>query len=122
MPYFSYRFTATACMVLFSILAICFIIYPPLFVHIFGLDPSSSVYVVLRRSAIVFMGLAVIMGLTRGFSVDATQKAIIKSFVLAFFALAALGVTEWYKGTVGGGIWLAIIVEVLFGLMLLRTR
>ncbi|MFV0322584.1 MAG: hypothetical protein ACK5LE_09430 [Alphaproteobacteria bacterium] len=122
MPYFSYRFTATACMILFSLLAICFIIYPPLFVYIFGLDSSSSVYVVLRRSGVVFMGLAVIMGLTRGFSVDATQKAIIKSFVLAFFALAALGITEWFKGTVGSGVWLAIIVEILFGLMLIRTR
>ncbi len=119
---FSYRTTATACLVLFVALSICLMLFPSFLTMLFGAEPSSVANIMLRRASVLFFGLAILMFFTKDNPADANQTAIIRALTVTFFALAVLGVAEWARGALGAGIWLAILTEIAFGFMLLRTR
>lgn len=100
--------TAFACSLLFLTLALV----PSVVSWLFQLDGATVGDVLALRAAMLFLGLAAIAWFGRDAPDSSLRQAVAIGFAVVWAGLALAGLYEFVRGTVGPGIWLAIVAEV----------
>ena len=108
-----YRFLSlTASAVMFSI-CVTLLLVPSVIHWLFQIDSTTGSDVMSRRAAMLFLGLAVIVYRTRDATDAAARRTVCTAIICTMGGLALVGFFDYMRGTVGIGIWLAIVVEVV---------
>lgn len=111
----SFKNTCIAAAVIWIALFIVLLFYPALIYWVFALPESDSASFVLRRAAMLFLGLAVISWLIRDSSHSEARQAVCIGCSVAMLSLAVLGGVEYFRSAAGAGIWLAVVAELFLG-------
>ncbi|ESQ77570.1 hypothetical protein [Asticcacaulis sp. AC402] len=111
----SFRSVSSATALLFTILCATLVFFPQPIYWLFGLDPHALGDFMARRAGVLFLGLALIVWLTRETGDPAVQKAICLALAVMMLGLAAMGTFEFARGYAEPGIWLAIVGEITIG-------
>jgi hypothetical protein len=112
----SYPLVSKLASALCFILFICLLLAPSLIYWIFGLDGNEVSDLIARRAAMMFMGLAAIIFLSRNAEPSQLRQSLCLGLAIMMGALAIIGIFEFLRGAVGVGIWLAITTEITFAL------
>jgi len=108
--------TTALCMSLFVIL-----FFVPQFIYwLFEVAPDETASFMLRRTALLFLGFSAASWFGRNSAVSEARQAISIGFCVVWFTLAVLGLFEYYFGSAGIGIWVAILGELVFGVLYLN--
>ena len=112
----TYRFLSLALGAVATALFVALLFLPDVLLGIFAVDGTASAVFVARRTAMLFVGYAVL-----GFSLapvtdHAVQRITSAAYALAMLGLAILGIYEFGRGFAGPGIFLAIITELFFAI------
>ena len=91
--------TAFLCLGLFFTL----LLFPDLIYWLFQVEESESSSFMLRRAAMLFLGLAVITWLSRFEGQSTARQAICLGLSVTMLALAILGSAEYLRGAAGPG-------------------
>jgi len=86
---------------------------PQFILWIWQVNGSDSTLMIARRGAALFLGLAVILWLTRNAETSPARYAIAVGFSASCATLAALGTYEYVAAHAGSGLLIAIAVESL---------
>lgn len=111
--------TATAC--IFTALALTLIFVPGLIYWLFSIAPDTTADVIAKRAAMLFLGLSTLAFLSRSAKQHETRKIAAISISVALLGLALLGLLEFFRGTVGPGIFIAVLTEIAISLAYFRT-
>jgi len=107
--------------------AICFALAavwsfaPNLLLSLWGVQYTYPVGLVARRGAALFMGIGVMLFLARNAEPSVSRLALSQGLAVGCFALAVLGVMEFFTGHAGIGILSAVLVEVVLACALVVT-
>lgn len=104
----------------FAALSLTLLVWPAVIHWLFQITSDPATDVMSRRAAVLFAGLATLMWQARGADDCPLRRSICLCIGGAMAGLALLGLIEFLRGGVGGGIWLAIAVELLFTMHLIR--
>ena len=118
----SYREVARFCGGLFAILSLVLIVFPQIVFVLLELSAANSAKVIAGRAGVLFAGLAFLMLSTATHRPNITLNRIADATAFLLMALAALGVIEWVRSTVGPGIWIAVVTEVSVAALLWTTK
>ena len=83
---------------------------------LFDVKGNESAYFISRRTAMFFLGYAVISYYSRNAQPSVNRQSISLGIALSMFGLAVLGLFEFIRGFVGGGIFLAIGAELFLAI------
>ncbi|MGB3554491.1 MAG: hypothetical protein WBA25_07615 [Jannaschia sp.] len=108
--------TAFACTMLCLTLALV----PSVVSWLFQLDGATVGDDLALRAAILFLGLAAIAWFGRDAPDSTLRRAVAIGFAVVWAGLALAGLYEFVRGTVGPGIWLAIVAEVALSVISAR--
>ena len=117
-----YQTVALICSIIFTALCLTLLFLPGLIYWLFDLAESPAATVLAKRAGILFLGLSALLFLTRQDAANPTRHSVQSAVALMLGAMAVLGGLEWLRGTVGNGIWVAIVVEVVLALALITAR
>jgi hypothetical protein len=112
----SYRHAALAGSGICFSLAALWMGAPQFILWIWQISGSESTLLMARRGAALFLGLAVVLWLTRDLESSPARHAIAVGFSISCAVLAALGVYEFTAGHAGIGVLAAAIVETTLAL------
>ena len=98
--------------VLFALLAIILMFTPSLMLTGWGVELTTSVGLVVRRIAALYIGLAVMFYFVRNAEHSNTRTALIYGTITGCMLLACLGVYEFVMGHATSGILSAVFIEV----------
>lgn len=90
------------------------IFVPGVILWLFQLAGEASTYVMARRAGGLFLGISALAFVTMDSEHAETRRAVSLCFLVMMAFLALLGLFEFIRGAVGGGIFLAIVVEMFF--------
>ncbi|NWD73783.1 hypothetical protein HX890_06570 [Pseudomonas gingeri] len=85
---------------------------PELLLQSWSVGYSESTGLLARRSAALFLGIALMLARLRSAPPSATRTAVADGFALTCAVLAALGLGEMWAGHAGPGILSAAVVEI----------
>ena len=108
--------TAFLCLGLFFTL----LLFPDLIYWLFQVEESESSSFMLRRAAMLFLGLAVITWLSRLEGQSTARQAICLGLSVTMLALGLLGGAEYLRGAAGPGIGVAVVGEILIATIYFR--
>lgn len=103
-------------------LCLALISTPEVIFWLFALPDGEAVRVLAKRAGVLFLGLALVLILTRSHAPNPSRRTIQIAFAVMLCAMALLGFVEWRGGGVGPGIWSAICVELLLAAGLVVAR
>lgn len=106
------KLASALCFTLF----VCLFLAPELIYWIFGLIGNDVSDLMARRAAMMFMGLAAIIFLSRNAEPSQLRQSLCLGLAIMMGALAIIGIFEFLRGAVGVGIWFAITTEIAFAL------
>ena len=109
-------FNALVSLILFLIL----MVDPRIIFNIFEIQEHDSAFFILRRAAMLFLGFSIIAFLGRNSSNSKLRQAICLGISISMFALAILGIIEYFQGSVGLGVFIAIVTEIIIGVLYFR--
>lgn len=109
----SYRIAAQCSGALCAALCVTLLFVPEAVFWLFDLAEGDTARVLAKRAGVLFLGLALILILTRLHAPNPSRRAVQTALAAMLGAMAVLGVLEWARGAVGSGIWLAVFVEIL---------
>ena len=92
-----------------------FLVAPDLLFYIFGVDGSGSAYFIGKRLSVLFLGISVLTWFSRNAKYSEARQAICLSIFISMFAMAFLGLFEYFRGFAGIGILIAVLTEMLIG-------
>jgi hypothetical protein len=95
---------------------------PQFILWVWQINGSDSTLMIARRGAALFLGLAVILWLTRKAEASPTRYAIAVGFSASCAALAALGTYEYVAGHAGSGLLIAVAAESMLALTFAVVR
>ena len=95
---------------------------PQFILWVWQINGSDSTLLVARRGAALFLGLAVMLWLTRKAESSPTRDAIAVGFSVSCAALAALGIYDFVAGYAGIGILAAVTIESMLALSFALVR
>lgn len=101
---------ATLCMSLFLTL----MVVPGVVYWLFDIPTSDTADFMSRRAAILFLGLAIVISLSRNEANTNLRRSVSLGAAVLMGSLAILGGVEFFRGAAGAGIWLAILTETFF--------
>lgn len=101
-------------------LSITLVFVPGLIHWLFQINNDPGTIVMSRRAGMLFLGLCLILFMSRNEPPSNLRQAVTLAIALTMFGLVCVGLYEYLKGTVGGGIWLAILTEAFFVAAFLR--
>ena len=111
MSYKAVSLSATAlCIALF----VCLLVAPDLIYWLFGVASHATADLLAKRAAILFLGLAVLSFMGRNAPPSSLRHAVTVAMATVMGGLMLVGMYEFFSGTAGLGIWLAIGGEALF--------
>lgn len=105
--------TSVIALILFLIL----MLGPEVIFFLFGISSDDSALFMSRRSAVLFLALAVLAWFIRNNEDLETQQAVCLSFVTMMAGLAALGIIEYGRGYAEMGIVIAVLTETILGVV-----
>jgi hypothetical protein len=85
------------------------------FVKDLGLQPSETVAILCRRTAMFMLGLSILMFLSKNLPHSKARQFICLSTGITMLGLASMGSTELIRGTVNSSMLAAISIETIFG-------
>ncbi len=97
-------------------LTVVLMFFPEVISWLFALDSDEATLVVMRRAAILMLGIAVMTFVGRDAEDSAARRAMVAGLTATLLGMAALGTIELVRGTVGPGILAAAAVELTLGL------
>lgn len=112
-----YRSLSIAVSILFGALCITLIVLPELIYWMFQLQGNSLGDFLAKRAGVLFLGLSVLCYHSRNTRSAEIQRLVSLTIALTMAAMAFMGALEFFKGVVGAGIFVAIIVELGIALM-----
>lgn len=110
----SFKFLSSAYAVLCLVLAGCLLFAPELIYRLFGIVGNLSADILSRRAAMLFLGFTVLAFLSRNAPFSDLRQSVTVTMGVTMFALLCTGLFEWFRGTIGAGIWVAIVGEAVF--------
>ena len=116
-----FRSVATLGATLFSVLAVAFFAVPNVVTAAWGLLLEGDAAFMGQRLAAAFAGFAVMLFLVRDAPASPARRAVAFGVATALLLVACVGVLGMIQDTVGGGILLAIVVEVVIGAALILS-
>lgn len=99
---------------------VCFALFiawqfmPNLIFIVFGMENGELAYFLGQRIAALFIALGFILLFLANEKGEKIQKTIAISFAIACLLLAISGILAFKNNVTGIGIWLAIIIELIF--------
>jgi len=112
MKFLSFHRLSVFSSILFVVLAINLMFAPAQMLTSWGIELTTSVGLVARRIAALYIGLAVMFFMVRHAEHSTTRTALISGTITACSILALLGVYEFATGHATSGILTAVLVEV----------
>ena len=116
-----FKSVATLGAMLFSVLAVAFFVVPDVVTAAWGMMLEGDAAFIGQRLAAAFSGFAVMLFLVRDAPPSPARRALAFGVATAMLLVAAVGALGLMQGTVGGGILLAISVELVIGGALILT-
>lgn len=101
---------AMLCIALFS----CLLLAPYLIYRLFDISGSETADLLSRRAAMLFLSLATISYLGRNAPLSNLRQVVTIGIATAMFGLLSDGIYEFFRGTAGLRIWVAIVGEAVF--------
>lgn len=95
-------------------LSILWLLAPHVLLAMWGVDYTSPVGLVSRRSAALFLGVGVMFMMARHAAPSPSRTALTTGFTVSCLALATLGLIELLTGHASMGILSAVAVELAF--------
>lgn len=92
-------------------LAGIWLLAPQILLDLWQIENSDVAMLLAKRSAALFLGVGVIVWLSRNAPKSAARDAIASGLSVTCAGLALLGGYEFAAGHAGAGIWLAVAVE-----------
>ena len=120
MTWFTQDRTCLIAAIILSALSITLLFIPGLIFWLFSMSHDLGGAIISRRTAMLFAGLALLAWRARDLERSRATDAIFQAFVVVMAGLACVGLFEYLRGTVGIGIFLAIIVELFFAAAFVR--
>ena len=117
----SYKMVSIAASALYVALFACLLIAPNLIYWLFGISGDATADLLAKRAAMLFLGLAVLAFLGRNAPPSHLRQAVSAGMAAALAGLMLTGMYEFFVGTAGGGIWVAIGGEAVFLVLYLRV-
>lgn len=112
---FNFKNVSTVMAVIAFTLFCILLLAPEVIFTLFQVPGNESAYFIARRAALLFLGIGVISWYGRSAAHSESRQAICIGLSASMLALAALGLFEFARGSVGLGIFLAVAAEVLIG-------
>ena len=119
---FSFRTLATTTALLCFALALVWGLRPDLLLDMWGVNSSDATGLVARRSAALFLAIGIMFYRARHAPPSDTRRAMTSGFAIGCLVLAVLGLSEWFKGNAGPGIFLAVATETVLGLAFIQAH
>ena len=98
----------------------CLLLAPQLIFALFAMEGGESAAILARRAAMLFLGLAMILWQTRNFENPEVCRAVAAGLATTMLSLAGLGLFEFLRGSVGPGIGVAMVAEIVVGVLYLK--
>lgn len=98
-------------------LCIALLFAPEIIFRLFTIEEDSSAFFIGRRTAMLFLGIAVLSWVGRNAAHSESRQAICLGLAVSMFALALMGIAEYIRGFVGIGIFLAVVTECILAVM-----
>lgn len=116
-----YKFSCIATALVFVALFVQLMFTAETFISDMGLVPSETACIIAQRTAIIMLGISILLFSARNLPhSDARQYICISTgFILA--GLACNGIYEFNRGTVNFSIFTAITIESVLGLLFIIT-
>ncbi|MDF3415314.1 hypothetical protein HKX54_12665 [Sulfitobacter sp. M57] len=95
----------------FGALCLILMVLPELIYWMFALEQAQVGDVLAKRAAMLFLGFATLCFMARDTMLDEVKQLVSVTVITAMVAMALLGTYEFWQGTVGAGIWIAILAE-----------
>lgn len=111
-----FKITSIAAALLFIFLFVQIFFTPEAFITGMGLTPDTASIVLMRRASLFMLGLSVLMFLSRNIPVSKDRIYLSISMSLIFFCLAINGSSGYIYGNYDSSIFIAVIIESVFGL------
>ena len=89
------------------------LIYPEIIFTLFNIEHNSAAFFIGRRAAMLFLGITVMSWAVRNTAHSQTQQAICLGHGFAMLGMSFMGVTEFVRGYVSAGIFIAIVTEAI---------
>ncbi|SFH61357.1 hypothetical protein SAMN04515618_10199 [Collimonas sp. OK307] len=115
----SFRGLAILSALVFSALALTWMLAPDLLLSDWGVEFTPSAGLVSRRAAALYAGVAVMFFSARNTEPSTARSALIKGVVVACFMLAVLGLLEFEVGNATPRILIAVFIEAALTLAFL---
>ena len=119
---FSFRTLATTTALLCFALALVWGLRPDLLLGMWGVNSSDATGLVARRSAALFLAIGIMFYRARHAPPSDTRRAMTSGFAIGCLVLAVLGLSEWFNGNAGPGIFLAVATETVLGLAFIQAH
>ena len=116
-----FKKVATLASGLFAMLAIAFFALPDVVTSAWGIRLEGTSAFVGQRLAAAFGGFAVMLFLVRDAPPSPARRALAFGVGAAMYLVACVGALGMSQGTVGGGILLAMAVEIVIGTALILS-
>jgi hypothetical protein len=104
------------------LLAGTWLLAPHILLNLWQIENSDVAVLLSRRSAALFLGLGLILWLSRNAPKSTARDAIASGMSMACAGLAVLGCYEFASGHAGPGIWLAVAVEAPLAAAFISAR
>ena len=110
----TYRFLSLALGTVATALFGALLFLPDVLLGVFAVDGTASAIFVARRTAMLFVGYAM-LGFGLASVTDRTvQRTTAAAYTLTMLGLVILGIYEFGRGFAGTGIFLAVFTELFF--------
>ena len=114
-----FRWAAMATAILCKALFVVFLIWPGSYVEAYGVTADRGADFLGRRAAAMFLGLAVILWITRNDAPTPSRQAISYGIATVFAGIAFTGLFEFGRGNAGINIVVAAAGEMLIAFVFL---
>ncbi|GLQ28603.1 hypothetical protein [Sulfitobacter pacificus] len=116
-----FRTISRATAAIFGTLCLTLIMFPELIYWLFSLKQAEVGDILAKRAGVLFLGFSVLCFMARDAVIPDVQRVVVVTVMTAMGAMAALGIYEFWRGSVGPGIWIAILVELLISGLFYRA-
>ena len=118
----SYRHLTLAASILFGVLCLTLIFLPQIVYWLFEIQGNDLGDFLAKRAGVLFLGLTVLCYCSRKSHTVEVQGLVLLAVGSAMGAMAFLGIFEFIRGTVGAGIFVAVVIEAAIAFLFFAYR
>ena len=113
----TFRQLSLASTAVMSTLGLTLLFTPMVIFTLFGVEETASATFFTHRAAVLFFGLYLFVYSLKDVDNIKVRKSVCLSMAVMMMSMAGLGVLEFMMGNTGVGIFLAIVGELILGLL-----